>query len=348
MNIGVGVGLYTGVMLCTVLWCLHSGDMSESIVGWVALFSAITVWGSHIVLIKHPSVGHVHAIEFQVYISIGSALTGAFIAGVTAAVSPTVFQYPWLGSIGAAMWVLCMLAAYNAINGLGVAIAPAGWSGITVLVAFILGSVLFHETIDNHLGAILSLLGVLLGIACVAICRNVDKLLGAPSVNVPLIPQADMTRSRTTSILCVLLMGIVNGSLMVPSTLFFQDNPEGVYSYILAFTSSSVGISVLVWLVWSNLSQESETTKSHISVALVPGVLTGFFWCSGFFSAVIATQKLGQALGYSLTQLALCINALWGILYYKEIRGSSSILVFSIGVAIILGSATGLTLAKGI
>jgi len=56
-------------------------------------------------------------------------------------------------------------------------------------------------------------------------------------------------------------------------------------------------------------------------------------------TSIYATKYLGFSIGFPLTQLALVVAALWGILYFKEITNKFQIIAYVIACAIILAGA---------
>lgn len=56
----------------------------------------------------------------------------------------------------------------------------------------------------------------------------------------------------------------------------------------------------------------------------VVGVLGGFIWALGFLFNLIASGKAGPAISYGLGQGATLVAAFWGVVIWKEFKGSSS------------------------
>lgn len=65
----------------------------------------------------------------------------------------------------------------------------------------------------------------------------------------------------------------------------------------------------------------SDYFKGSFRTHLV-GVLGGVIWCLGESFSMIASGKAGAAISYGLGQGATLVSALWGILIWKEFRGS--------------------------
>ena len=76
----------------------------------------------------------------------------------------------------------------------------------------------------------------------------------------------------------------------------------------------------------------------HAELGL-PGVITGVFWAIGNFEATLATWKLGQAVGFPLTQTCIVVAGLWGALFYGEIKGARALLLFAFSVLVIIGGS---------
>jgi len=56
----------------------------------------------------------------------------------------------------------------------------------------------------------------------------------------------------------------------------------------------------------------------------VVGVLGGFIWALGFLFNLIASGKAGPAISYGLGQGATLVAAFWGVVIWKEFKGTSS------------------------
>jgi glucose uptake protein GlcU len=74
----------------------------------------------------------------------------------------------------------------------------------------------------------------------------------------------------------------------------------------------------------------------QVRVASGPACLTGLLWSTGNFLSIYAVQYLGLSLGWPLVQCQLIISSMWAILYYKEIEGPITIVLFVIATALIL------------
>ena len=75
------------------------------------------------------------------------------------------------------------------------------------------------------------------------------------------------------------------------------------------------------------------------------GIAAGALWAAGNVLSVHATMRLGQAVGFPLTQVCVVISALWGILYFDELRDRTALLVFAASAVLVLTGAAALKLA---
>ncbi len=51
-------------------------------------------------------------------------------------------------------------------------------------------------------------------------------------------------------------------------------------------------------------------------------------------------SPLGLTVGYPLCQMALLVAGLWGVLYYREIRGVRAVACFAVGAVTVCGGAS--------
>lgn len=54
----------------------------------------------------------------------------------------------------------------------------------------------------------------------------------------------------------------------------------------------------------------------------------------GNIGSILSVLYLGQGVGYSLSQSSMLISGLWGIFYYKEIRGEEMVLKWLIAAIV--------------
>jgi glucose uptake protein GlcU len=253
-----------------------------------------------------------------------------------------------------------------------------------MVTSFTWGVGLFHEDVASVSGCIGSLVMLMLGIFGVALsptdvpqkiaslltgdlsyvteakaksCEEKKQrtpLLSEPLISVsvnngdaaaaPPAPAAPVAISRQQGLMCALVVGLVDGSLMVPYKAFAatapQDSRETENIY---FTSLGAGLLVVAptfSVIYVLVVCRGKFPPLKFREGSVAGFATGLFWGVANLGSVQATKYLGMSLGFPLTQTCICINGAWGILFYREMEGRLNILMFSMcTITIIVGAA---------
>lgn len=370
------LSLSTVCVVCTLVadrYWTGGEQGSSNPVGWIGLLSCILVWGSYAVPVKAPEIlkAKVDPMVYQVYFTIGGVTCGLVVAAALG-----IWRITYWGLFGAVLWVLNMIFSYLGIQGLGFAMAPAIWSGITVLMSFFLGFVVCQEPVKYIPVALASLLILTVGVAFVACCRDLrlQRFLAfcwktheeEMNLAVSFAPECELSdvqneagvsapeipKSTLMSLVFTVLVGFFNGSLMLPVKLYqVRDasqlqTTEQIVSYIVSFCLFSIPVTFVLFLGWFYFPPlKGFTPKWNFRVAAFPGFVTGFSWLSAFLCASFGTRYLGQVLGYPLSQCALILNCLWGIFYFRELQGKKTITTFLVGFIVLLAGALGLVLS---
>lgn len=76
----------------------------------------------------------------------------------------------------------------------------------------------------------------------------------------------------------------------------------------------------------NSLSKSTESLPSfHLNVMWLPGGIAGLLWSLGNISSILAVAYLGEGVGYSIVQSQLLVAGLWGIFWFREIKGIETI-----------------------
>ena len=140
--------------------------------------------------------------------------------------------------------------------------------------------------------------------------------------------------------------GIWGGSIMVP--MHFAPSNAGGLGYIISFAIGASIVNIFLWIMryFYNVYYTGSFQKGwnalpsfHFKVMWLPGAVAGSVWSVGNIASIVSVQYLGEGVGYSLSQSSMLISGLWGIIWFREIRGveivtkwliAASITVFSI------------------
>jgi glucose uptake protein GlcU len=130
-------------------------------------------------------------------------------------------------------------------------------------------------------------------------------------------------------VLGAIIDGAYGGSVFVPMHYARSTDTQGL-AFVLSF---AIGCSTVVSVIWvlrflfyvqrtQSFSEGFQSLPSfHITTIGPSAVLAGLIWSVGNVSAIFSVARLGQGVGYSIVQSQLLVAGLWGVFYYREIRG---------------------------
>jgi len=130
--------------------------------------------------------------------------------------------------------------------------------------------------------------------------------------------------------------GVWGGSVMVPMH-YAPDNVGGV-GFVISFAIGASIITLLLWigrfsfLLYRSRNDGDGNTISfrkaysslpslHLRIMWLPGGIAGLLWSIGNLCSMVSVQYLGEGVGYSVTQSSMLVSGLWGIFYFREVRG---------------------------
>jgi len=264
------------------------------------------------------------------------------------------FVFTYLGVIGAALWVPASILSIAAINNLGMSIAVGTWAGVTIVVSFVWGVILGQEVKSITL-SIVALLLLIIGILGLSLSstslisgkkqepfvqrEEAPLISNPPDVNGDITPENPI-KKRIIGFSCAILLGLMNGSMMVP-TKFLPENAKGI-NYVVSFSIGVVIVTPICAVIYFLIRRQEPVF--HIKVAFLPGLITGLLWSVGNFCSIYATMYLGLTVGFPLTQLALVVAGLWGLIVFKELSGARTIAFWFLSVLVLLSGAALLAL----
>eukprot|EP01122_Echinamoeba_exundans_P008282 TRINITY_DN2725_c0_g1_i2.p1 TRINITY_DN2725_c0_g1~~TRINITY_DN2725_c0_g1_i2.p1 ORF type:complete len:158 (+),score=26.24 TRINITY_DN2725_c0_g1_i2:801-1274(+) len=129
------------------------------------------------------------------------------------------------------------------------------------------------------------------------------------------------------------LLGLFNGSTLVP--LHYVPPEASGINFVMSFAIGVLLVTPVIALVYFAFYKKSWPQLLPKEMTIYP-LAAGFMWNIGNFTSIFATLALGQAIGFTLTQLALVPAAVWGILFFKEISGTPKIATFCVSTVVLL------------
>ncbi len=276
------------------------------LLGIIGALIAAIGWGSYFVPLK--KLGK----EVDIYVFQFIMCSGILLSSL---VFSLFFGYEIIypAIISGFVWAIGNILSAFAVKRAGLAIAPPIWMGTGIFVSFFLGVVILLENVEM-LSAISGVLLLVLGIYILSLIYGKGK--------------ADLN-----GIILALLSGLIFGSYLLPLN-FFNLKAE---SYLF---SMSLGIFLCstILLLFSKRRIQKELA--------FPGIVSGVIWNIANIGSLFAVNILGLAIGFPLTQLALFVSIVWGIVYFKEFREKRKKVMVLISAIILFSGALLLGLSK--
>eukprot|EP00565_Helicotheca_tamesis_P009470 CAMPEP_0185724338 /NCGR_PEP_ID=MMETSP1171-20130828/842_1 /TAXON_ID=374046 /ORGANISM="Helicotheca tamensis, Strain CCMP826" /LENGTH=374 /DNA_ID=CAMNT_0028392161 /DNA_START=285 /DNA_END=1409 /DNA_ORIENTATION=+ len=137
--------------------------------------------------------------------------------------------------------------------------------------------------------------------------------------------------------------GALGGSAIVP---MHYSEIHGL-PFVISFAIGASIVTATIWLLrflyhlqrLGNFQSAWNALPSfHLRVMCIPGAIAGTLWSIGNVASILAVTYLGEGIGMSVVQSAMMVSGLWGILYFKEIRGMYNIFWWFVAACITLVS----------
>eukprot|EP01114_Cavostelium_apophysatum_P020785 TRINITY_DN7058_c0_g1_i1.p1 TRINITY_DN7058_c0_g1~~TRINITY_DN7058_c0_g1_i1.p1 ORF type:complete len:338 (-),score=36.71 TRINITY_DN7058_c0_g1_i1:250-1263(-) len=328
-------------------------ELSDHAKGYLAVLGSILFFGSFAVPLKSRRVeeANVDPVIFQLYYSIAVFA----LSWLVLTYNPFVFTY--LGIASAALWVPASILSIAAINHLGMSVAVGMWAGVTIVVSFLWGAIAFpKENPVHNIGlSVLALIFLITGILGLSLSNtSFVKNLGNKRRTInhheetpyghgeesPLLETAPQTSKKRpiVGVICAVLLGIMNGSMLVPNQ-YAPANVKGAHAinFVVSFGIGVMCVTPVIAFIYFLVQRRRPNFQ--VKVVMLPGLCAGVFWFVGYFCSIYASNYLGLTIGYPLTQLALVVSGLWGLLVFKELKGARTILCWVVSLVVLLGGA---------
>ena len=129
--------------------------------------------------------------------------------------------------------------------------------------------------------------------------------------------------------------GFFTGGSLVPLH-YAKEQGFGGANYMISMSCGAFISNLLIWIaiflakMRTHNNSTRETLKSmpecHFRQLAIPGFLAGILLSMAMFGSIISVTYLGQGVGNSLVQTKILVSGLWGILWFKEITGTSIVI----------------------
>jgi glucose uptake protein len=264
------------------------------------------------------------------YVALGNLVLASVALFVTgpSRLTADLFLYPFIGGV---IWSIAGWMAFTATSRIGMAKAMGTWAPLNILVGIFWGMLLFGEFLQEGPHTIL-----FAGAAVAAIVAGILFIIFSGQDD----QSAHIGTGRMAGFGGALGAGILWGSYFVP-TAWLARTVDGVDDWVVAFPLAVGMFAGSLVLVAIGRKAPRCERKSDTARLLASGVL----WTVGNFSMLLLVARIGIGKGFTIAQMCVVMNALVGILVFREPPPRSSaarrtlvgILIATTG-AIVLGN----------
>ena len=230
------------------------------------------------------------------------------------------FVGPFIAGI---FWGIGITLGYVGIKNLGITRALSIWIPIVAIVSSLWGLIFFGEARALGLGKLLlTIFAILLLITAALIVIFSSK-------------GEEKLRNVKVGILASIVLGVTHGSFFVP----LQTSSLPIF---VTFFPLAIGMFSTLFLII--ILQKVKIRYNVVGTARM--ILAGLILGGGNYTALLTIKYLGVAQGYPLTQLGIIVNALWGMLLFKEVTTLRGKILIAIAIAIAIVGAVVLNYSR--
>ena len=263
------------------------------IIGFVATIISMFGWGSYFVPVK--KIGKYNSFYFQFLMCISIFLSSVIISFLYDS-----FVFSYLGILSGILWSIGNISSALAVKKSGLSKSAPVWMGIGVFISFLWGILFFKESLNYLTIGVIGIILLISGIILISSIINGNK------------------KYNIKGIVLAIIAGLIFGSYLVLLKISALEPIKFLFSM-------SLGILIGGFIIY--FIKRPKIKKKVI----IPGLFSGVIWNIANFASLFVVLNLGIAIGFPLTQTALFISILWGVIYFKEIKEKEKInrLIFS-------------------
>jgi glucose uptake protein GlcU len=278
--------------------------------GFIAAVFSICMFGSFTINFKFGSLQRTgfDPMVMQIWMNLAIGTSSLIV------ISYEGFHWSNWGILSGGLWLLCNMMAIVAIQNIGISISQGVWSGSTIIVSFIWGAAIFHQTPASIGLSILALVVLCIGIAGISIAgtdllgrkaEETSGLLETPPGSVQelgeIIPEPMSPRKKMLlGFASAFLLGIPNGSVYAPlNPLIKEDEIWKGATYLPSFGLGLLIVTPVFALPYFFLFLRKQPDWNW-KVLPLRACLAGIMWNAGNWSSLYALQYLGYTVGFPL------------------------------------------------
>ncbi|MAG91978.1 hypothetical protein CMO83_04850 [Candidatus Woesearchaeota archaeon] len=270
-------------------------------IGIISAAVAAIGWGSYFVPMK--KIKKFDPFYFQLLICIGVLISSSIIVFLYGS-----FSLSYYGILSGVLWTIGNVLVIFAVNSLGLARTGPISGGIVSSMSFLWGLLYFKEIISSLLFGIVGIFLLIMGIV----------LISATTKN--------SGSYNFKGLIFAVSAAVLFGMYIVPLKVSGLEPMQFLFSMSLGIFASGL---VFYLIKFSKFDKE----------IIISGLSSGVLWNIANIASFFAVANLGLAIGFPLTQIALFVNVLWGLVYFHEITERKKIIKLGIGAVVLFTGA---------
>jgi len=276
----------------------------------------------------------------------------------------TSFEFSPLGLVGGVLLVMAIAGSFQAVEAVGLALGQGIWGGAAMVVSYMWGDVVFHETPSNVGASIGALIMLVFGVGCIALCDLISQYFAQCTIcsrsgmdieaSIPLQSDSNENASNEVDdtlgstndykrgVVWALFVGLSGGSILAP--LHYVPPSQQGLVFLPSFGIGAMLTAPLAYCLHAFFS--SEKPNFHVKEASGTGLLSGLLWNIGNLLSIIGIAAIGYGVAYPIFQCAILVSGVWGIYVFHEIRETGTIVVFWVGGVILVAGGALLAMSQ--
>lgn len=237
------------------------------------------------------------------YVAVGNLILASIALIVTGPgrLTADLFLFPFIGGV---IWSIAGWMAFTATSRIGMAKAMGTWAPLNIVVGILWGMLLFGEFLQEGPYTLL-----FAGSAVAAIVAGILFIIFSGEGK----EVTSVGPGRAAGFAGALGAGILWGTYFVP-TAWLARTVEGVDDWVVAFPLAVGMFAGSLVLVVLGRKTPRCATRTDTARLLASGLL----WTVGNFSMLLLVARVGIGKGFTIAQMCVVMNALVGILIFRE------------------------------
>ena len=273
-----------------------------------------------------------------------------------------------LAVLGGAFWALGNTMSVPAINAIGLSMGLLIWGSTNMLMGWATGRFgLFGTHADALASPDLNSMGI--GLAVAALClytlvkaeagdpqryaeldeRDLFPTGTAPKVQTAAQAAASAAR-RVAGVAMAMTAGLLFGNTFTPPTYLMHNELGSPHplDYVFAHFCGIYALSTAAFVAYCGYKGARGAAPFVDGRLVLPGLLSGLMWAAAQTCWFVANDALSMSVAFPLiTSGPGVVSAAWGVLVFKEIRGTRNYCVLALAVSLTIAGCVMIGMSRG-